>query len=311
MNSSHFPGPLSGIVPPLVTPLSAADSLHFHGVSNLVEHVVTGGAAGVFLLGTCGEGPALPFKLQCELIERACSQVNDRVPVLVGVSCPSLEDSVGLADHAADCGATAIVSTLPYYFPLHEDQQAGHLVRLARRSPLPLIVYNMPVCVHQTISIRTLQRLADEPNVAGFKDSGGDMEQFRQYCDLAIARRPEWCRLVGPEHLLAEAIAAGGTGGVNGGANVCPTLFHNIYRAAVEQDTAALNRLQKQADVLGRLYGDPCTVSSVILGLKMALSMMGICEHQTTELFPAPTNEEWQVTESVLTQLATWGLASV
>ncbi|QDV70803.1 4-hydroxy-tetrahydrodipicolinate synthase [Rosistilla carotiformis] len=311
MNSSRFPGPLSGIVPPLVTPLTAPDSLHYQGVSNLVEHVIAGGVAGVFLLGTCGEGPALPFKLQCEWIERACSQVHDRVPVLVGVSSPSLEDSIGLAEHAADCGAAAIVSTLPYYFPVPEDQQSGHLVRLARRSPLPLVVYNMPACVHQSISIRTLQRLADEPNIAGFKDSAGDMDAFRQYCDLAIERRPEWCRLIGPEHLLAQAIAAGGTGGVAGGANVCPSLLHSLYLAAVEEDVVALNRLQKQADVLGRLYGQPETIGSVILGLKMALGLLGICEHHTTELFAPPTNEQWKATESVLAQLATWGLASV
>src|SRR5690606_21897021 len=121
----------------------------------------------------CGEGPALAFKLQSELVERVCSQVNDRVPVLVGVSSPSIDDSLGMAEHAADCGAAAIVSTLPFYFPLSEEQQLGHLVRLARRSPLPLVVYNMPSCVHAAISIRMLQRLADEPNIAGFKDSGG------------------------------------------------------------------------------------------------------------------------------------------
>ncbi|WP_417734694.1 dihydrodipicolinate synthase family protein [Rosistilla oblonga] len=311
MKTSRFPAPLSGIVPPLVTPLTAPDSLHHQGLDNLLEHLISGSVSGVFLLGTCGEGPALPFKLQCELIERACSQVDDRVPVLVGVSSPSLEDSVGLAEHAADCGASAIVSTLPYYFASAEEHQAGHLVRLARRSPIPLVVYNMPCCVHQTISIRTLQRLADEPNIAGFKDSGGDMQLFRQYCDLAIARRPEWCRLVGPEHLLAEAIAAGGTGGVNGGANVCPSLFQSIYQAAMDEDAVALHRLQKQADVLGRLYGQPETIGSVILGLKMALGLLGICEHHTTELFAPPTNEQWKATESVLAQLATWGLASV
>ncbi|MEZ6092037.1 MAG: dihydrodipicolinate synthase family protein [Pirellulaceae bacterium] len=170
MNPTSLPVPTAGIVPPMITPLAARDRLDHEGVDALVEHILTSDVAGLFLLGTCGEGPALPFKLQTELVERVCSQVNDRVPVLVGISNPSIDDALGLADHAADCGVAGVVSTMPYYFPLPDEQRLAHLVQLAERSPLPLIVYNMPSCVHGTITVEMLRRLSDEPNVAGFKD---------------------------------------------------------------------------------------------------------------------------------------------
>ena len=295
----------------MVTPISDHESLDHPGIDQLVDHLIEGGVAGIFLLGTCGEGPALSFRMQCELVDRVCEQVDRRLPVLVGVSSPSIHDSVGLAEHAADCGASAVVSTLPYYFPIGPRQQSDHLKRLAERSPLPLIVYNMPSCVHADITPEMLRDLTGEPNIAGFKDSSGDMTRFAEFCQISIDERPNWCRLVGPEHLLTEAIALGGTGGVNGGSNVCPSLFTALYEAATGSDEAALNRLQKQAHVLARLYGDPCTVSSVICGLKMALRLMDICSHTTTELFPPASDEQWKAAEAVMTQLSTWGLATV
>lgn len=308
MKSTDTPAPLSGIVPPMITPLASPNTLDHSGCERLVQHLIDGGVSGLFLLGTCGEGPGLPFKLQCELVERVCNQVNGRTRVLVGVSNTSLDDALGMCEHAADCGASAVVSTLPYYFPVPPDQRNGYLIRLARRSPLPLVVYNMPSCVQASITPSMLMELTQEANIAGFKDSGGELREFSQFCEVANQQRPDWCRLMGPEHLLASSVQAGGTGGVNGGANLCPGLFVNIYRAVVNGEQSELIRLTKQAQVLGRLYGPSPSVGSVISGLKMGLGLMGICDYITTELFPLPSSERWKEAESVIAQLATWDL---
>ena len=86
MNEANLPGPLRGIIPPMVTPLSDRDTLDLAGLERLVEHIVAGGVHGLFILGTTGEGPSLSYRMRCELIERVCDQVGDRVPVLVGVA---------------------------------------------------------------------------------------------------------------------------------------------------------------------------------------------------------------------------------
>src|SRR5580704_5011704 len=86
------PGPLRGIIPPLVTPLLGRDRLDHNGLERLIEHVLAGGVHGLFLLGTTGEGPSLSHRLRCELIERACEQVAGRVPVLVGVTDTSFAE---------------------------------------------------------------------------------------------------------------------------------------------------------------------------------------------------------------------------
>ncbi|HOG30425.1 MAG TPA: dihydrodipicolinate synthase family protein, partial [Vicinamibacterales bacterium] len=72
--------PLTGIVPPLVTPLRDRDALDEPGLERLIEHVLGGGVSGLFILGTTGEGPSLSYRLRRELVARTCRQVNGRVP---------------------------------------------------------------------------------------------------------------------------------------------------------------------------------------------------------------------------------------
>jgi 4-hydroxy-tetrahydrodipicolinate synthase len=74
----------------MVTPLLDRDTLDEAGLERLVEHILTGGVHGLFILGTTGEAPSLSYRLRCDLIDRVCRQVADRVPVLVGITDTSL-----------------------------------------------------------------------------------------------------------------------------------------------------------------------------------------------------------------------------
>ena len=94
---------LEGIIPPLVTPLAAQDELDIDGVDRVVEHVVQGGVHGLFILGSCGEGPSLSYRLRREMIARVCERVNDRVPVLVGITDSAFTESIALEIGRASC----------------------------------------------------------------------------------------------------------------------------------------------------------------------------------------------------------------
>ena len=102
-----LPKPLRGIVPPMLTPLTDRDTLDVAGLGRLVEHILAGRPAGLFILGTSGEGPSLGYRLRQELIGRVAELVAGRVPLLVGITDTSFADSVGLAEYAADEGAAA------------------------------------------------------------------------------------------------------------------------------------------------------------------------------------------------------------
>jgi dihydrodipicolinate synthase/N-acetylneuraminate lyase len=294
-----LPRPLRGIVVPLVTPLSAPDRLDAPALERLVEHILAGGAHGVFVLGTTGEGPLVEEAIRREVVTRTCRQVAGRVPALVGVTDTVLGAALRLAGHAADAGADAVVCSAPYYLKPSQDELARFVERLAAGSPVPLFLYNMPTHTRVTFGPEVIRRSLELPNVAGLKDSGGDMDYFAAAVEIARAR-PGWSVLVGPEHRTAEAVRLGGHGGVNGGANAAPRLFVEVYDAAVGSDEARLNAAQRRLLSFGRIYQAGLEESAVIKGLKCALAWLGLCEERMTEPFVPLAEAERRQVRAVL-----------
>ena len=285
MSPTSLPHPLCGIVPPMVTPLKDRDTLDLRGLERLVEHILSGGVQGLFILGTTGEGPSVSYRLRCELIERVCDQVGSRVPVLVGVTDTAFVESVNLAGIAADEGAAAVVLAPPCYFPAGQSELLEYLEHIVAELPLPVFLYNMPSHTKIKFESGTLRQALALPNVLGLKDSSGDLDYFRQAAEV-IRDCPGAALLMGPERLLADAIALGGHGGVCGGANLLPRLFVDWYQAAVERDAARVAELAERVQQLGdELYTIGKHSSTFLKGLKCALSCLGICEDAMAEPF--------------------------
>ncbi|EMI55891.1 dihydrodipicolinate synthase family protein [Rhodopirellula sallentina] len=267
---------LRGIVPPLITPLSDHDQLDHDGLQRLLTHVIEGGVSGVFLLGTTGEAPSLSYRLRRELIERSVRIIDGRIPILVGITDTAFVETVELARHAKECGAQALVLTTPYYFPAGQTELLGYVRKVVESVDLPVVLYNMPQLTKVWFEIDTLQRLAELDRVIGVKDSSGDLDYFKRLCELKSVR-PDWSVLIGPEALLAEAHALGGDGGVNGGANVAPTLFVDCYRALQSGDEQEHARCQAKIHAFQSIYEIGKYASRHIKATKSAASLMGIC----------------------------------
>lgn len=274
-----------GIVPPLATPLVDRDTLDEAGLERLVEHVLAGGVHGLFVLGTTGEGPALPMPVRRAVITAVVKQAGSRVPVLVGISDTVLADSLALARFAADTGATAVVAAPPYYFPTGQEPLEHWCRTLVAGLPLPLLLYNMPEMVKTILEPGTVRRLADLEGIVGLKDSGGDLDVFAAYARVVREARPDWSLLMGPEQMLPQAWALGGHGGVCGGANVAPRLFVDLQAALDHGDEAAARSLQRKVLALGRLYDVGTEPGRVIVGVKGALAALGICGDATAAWF--------------------------
>jgi dihydrodipicolinate synthase/N-acetylneuraminate lyase len=277
--------PLTGIVPPMITPLRDRDSLDVDGLERLIEHILGGRVSGLFILGTTGEGPSLGYRLRRELIERTCRQVRGRVPVLVGITDTAMVESLALAGHAAESGATALVAAPPYYLPGGQPELREYLGHLVRELPLPLFLYNMPALTKVSFDLETVRFAMDEPRIIGLKDSSGDMAYFQHVVEL-LAHRPDWNLLIGPEERLLDAVLAGGHGGVSGGANVFPALYVALFEACRAGDPARAFRLHAQVlRVSSSLYRVGRHPSAVIKGIKCALSCLSVCDDFMAEPF--------------------------
>jgi 4-hydroxy-tetrahydrodipicolinate synthase len=274
-----------GIVPPLVTPLSDRDRLDQAGLRRLIEHLLGGGVHGLFVLGTTGEAPSLSYRLRRDLIERVCDQVRGRAPVLVGITDTAFEESLALARHAAESGATAVVLATPYYFPAGQTELERYVRSLAAELPLPLILYNMPSLTKVWFESETLRRLGDVEQIIGIKDSSGDLEYFSRVAEVVRQVRPDWSLLIGPEHLLGEALALGGHGGVHGGANLYPRLFVDYWEALQRDDRERAERLRHAVQTLQSIYEIGKYASRFIKATKSGLSIKGICDDALAQPF--------------------------
>jgi dihydrodipicolinate synthase/N-acetylneuraminate lyase len=277
--------PLTGIVPPMVTPMRGRDDLDVPGLERLVERILAGGVSGLFVLGTTGEGPSLGYRLRRELVERVCRQVRQRVPVLIGITDTAFVEALDLARFAADAGASALVAAPPYYLPGGQPELVEYLEHLVPELPLPLFLYNMPALTKVSFEMETIRRAIGEPRIVGLKDSSGDLAYFRGALELS-KDRADWSVFVGPEQLLMEATLAGGHGGVPGGANLFPALYVTLYRACRAGDEPRARELHAAVmRVSDSLYHIGRHPSAFIKGIKCGLACLGVCDDFMAEPF--------------------------
>lgn len=295
--------PLKGIVPPMITPLKDIDTLDVEGMEKLVEHILAGGVAGLFVLGTTGEFSSISYKLRYEVIERVCNQVDGRVPVLVGITDTSLIESVNMAEFAAKCGADAVVAAPPFYYASGQPELIEYYQNLSKRLPLPLYLYNMPVHTKVMIEPKTVLALSEDKNIIGLKDSSANMAYFRSVQHL-MRNKPEFELWMGPEEITGDAVLLGGNGGVNGGANMFPKLYVDLYKAAEAKDIEKVKELQsKVMQISSNIYTVGRYGSSYLKGLKCALSVMNICDDYIADPFHKFKKEERDIIESNLKAL--------
>ncbi len=271
-----FQSPLSGIIPPLVTPLKGNDTLDIESLERLIEHLIAGGVHGLFILGTTGEEQSLSYPLRQQMIRETCRINNNRLPVLVCITDTSIVESIKLAQLATDCGASGVVSAPPYYFATGQPELAEFYETLVPQLPLPVFLYNMPSHTKVNFAPATIHRIAANKQVVGFKDSSANTVYFQSVM-YAMRERPDFAMLVGPEEVTGECVLLGAHGGINGGANMFPELYVSMYNAAKAGNLAEVKRLQQLImQISVSVYTVGQHGSSYLKGLKCALSLLGV-----------------------------------
>ena len=247
---TRFKKPLSGIIPPLVTPLKNNETLDVESLERLIEHLIEGGVHGLFVLGTTGEEQSLSYDVRKQMIKESCRINRGRLPLLACITDTSIEESIRLARKAADYGADGVVSAPPYYFATGQPELAQFYEELVPQLPLPVFLYNMPSHVKVSFAPDTVARIAKNEQVV---------------------------MLVGPEEITGECVLLGAQGGINGGANMFPELYVAMYNAASARD---INRVLELQQLIMQISTTIYTVgrhgSSYLKGLKCALSLLGI-----------------------------------
>lgn len=279
---------LQGVIPPMITPLDAQERVDVAGVHRVVDHLLEGGVSGIFALGTAGEGPAIRQEERSVLLEAVVEAVGGQVPVLAGCMTVSTQRALDCAREAADCGADAAVMTPPFYYGA-EDQEIflEHFVYLAKESPLPVIMYNIPGTTHAFLEAETAAELGEREEIVAVKDSSADMEHLRRLMPLCEASGLRV--LQGSERALLESLELGIHGLVSASANVAPQWFAALWDAFQAGDMEDVHAYDEKAAAYREgVYGQGYWLSC----LKMAMNVLGLCQPVTTRPIPPVDAEQ-------------------
>jgi dihydrodipicolinate synthase/N-acetylneuraminate lyase len=288
-------GALRGIVPPMISPLSADGAVDESALTATVNHILGGGCSGLFVLGGCGEGAWLTRERRSAVIRAAKRAAAGRAPILAGVMLPATGPAVEAARQAVDDGADALVAGSPYYFNVDAASQQRHVEAILVAVPLPVLLYNIPQATHNPLRPETVAELGRDPRILGIKDSAGDFEAFQGFLALK-KRRADFRVLQGNEHFASASLLLGGDGLVPGMANFAPALFVSLHRAAVGSDVAACASLQEQITDLCTLH----THGHWLPALKAACAMLGLGNGIPSPPLVPATPEQRQAIAAIL-----------
>jgi len=265
---------LSGVIPPLATPLHSDESVDEPGLRRLVQHVLRGGVHGVFVMGSTGEFAALADSERRRVVEIVVDEVKGAVPVLVGVGDSSTGRALARVQEAQEAGADAVVAIIPYYHtPNNMAEAKEHFTAIAEAASVPVIIYNIPQRIGVSLTVELISEVRELPQVAGIKDSS---ENFSLFLDIARMESAAFRVFQGSEIHTAASLLMGAHGCVPGMGNLAPKLWVALYDAARDGNIARVRDLHRDVCELNRIYW--LEGSSPIGSLKAALDMIGVCQ---------------------------------
>jgi 4-hydroxy-tetrahydrodipicolinate synthase len=260
---------LEGIIAPMATALTRDEKIDEKSTRKLVDFLIDGGIDGLFPLGTSGEFALFDREERKIVVETVVDQTNGRVPVLAGVSDPSLQNVLAFAKDAEDAGADGVVATPPYYYSTGEDGIFTHFETIARVSGLPLLVYNIPEWTHLFVPPSVVQRLAEKQLIVGMKYTEYNLLNLLRFLKVAGKRIAIF---TGSDAMTFTNLEFGGSGGVIGVANVapkrCSAVFDAFRRGNLEAARVAQSNLLPIIEAI--------SVGRFPAGLKESMRMIGM-----------------------------------
>jgi len=262
---------LQGIFPALTTSFDYEGNLYkikvFHNIEKLNQVALT----GYVVCGSTGETPLLSVKERLQLMQWIREASAEGKILIAGVGAESVHETVQMANQAAEIGFHAALVLTPFYYrdQMHRpDTQALFFRAVADRSRLPVLLYNIPQVTGYHLPTDTIAALSHHPNIAGMKDSSGDLEKLAA---AVRAAKPGFQVLSGSGAGFCEALQAGATGAILAIANPVPYACVTVWEAfrAREHDAARdwQSRILPAARVIAARHG--------IAGLKYAMDLNG------------------------------------
>lgn len=264
--------PFRGVFTALLTPFSDG-KIDEKAFASFVKWQMDEGIHGLVPCGTTGETPTLSTEEQARLIEIAVATAKNRVPVIAGCGSNDTAKAVRLTQQAEKLGVDAALQVVPYYNKPTQEGIYQHFKAIHDGSHLPIILYNVPGRTVASISVETMERLAQLPRIVGVKDATGDLTRVHK---TRATCGDDFVQLTGEDALVLPYLSFGGQGIISVTSNVAPGLCASLYNAFVADNLGAA---QAANDKLMPLH-DALFIETSPGPAKFAASLLGLCRNE-------------------------------
>ena len=263
---------MKGLGTALVTPFLENGDIDYKALSTLIEHQIAGGTDYLVILGTTSEVPTLTHTEQDEIIAHVVKQVAGRLPLVLGIGGNSTAAVVARITELKDTLAAhfaAILSVTPYY---NRPQQEGlylHFSEVAKTSPVPVILYNVPKRTGVNLLPETTRRIYDAhpEKIMGIKEACGSVEQF---CETVQLSQGDFAVISGDDDLAYEMVKAGGAGLISVASNAWLTEMKQIVS---EKDAMMQSKMGHRIHLLF-VEGNPSGIKTVLTEMGMIKNVL-------------------------------------
>lgn len=227
----------------LVTPMDADGRVDNDAFMRFVEWQITEGTNGIVPVGTTGESPTLSHAEHKHVVELAIKAAKGRVPVVAGAGSNSTAEAIGLARHAEQVGADAVLVVTPYYNKPTQEGLYRHYKAIADSIALPVFIYNIPGRSVVDMSVETMARLAEIRNIVGVKDATANLTRPLHTLRACGAG---FVQFSGEDHTAVAFLASGGHGCISVTSNVAPRFCAQIHAAWAKGDVKTAMEIQQR-----------------------------------------------------------------
>tara|TARA_B100000530_G_scaffold334099_1_gene283330 strand:+ start:1673 stop:2569 length:897 start_codon:yes stop_codon:yes gene_type:complete len=262
----------------LITPFNEDFSIDFDSLGNLINHLIKNSIDYFVVMGTTGESATLSLAEQDEVLDYVKKTVNKRVPLVLGVGGNNTQQVLNRINSIDFSHIEAILSVCPYYNKPSQQGVFHHYAAIAEKSPVDIILYNVPSRTSLNIDTETVSSLAQKyPNIIGIKEASGDISQ----CMELISKSPDDFMIIsGDDKMTFPIMSLGGVGVISVQAMAFPSLFSDMVNSSLNKDIDAAKQhhynLLKSVDLF-YVDGNPP-------GIKEALCFLNICNSNQVRL---------------------------
>lgn len=262
---------LKGIIPPLVTPFDDSGAVRYQDFERNFDRYLESGIEGFLVLGSNGESVYLEQAEKVKLIEAARKRVPASMMLLAGTGEESTRATIELTKKAADLGVDGALVKNPCYYKgmMSFDVYFAHFTAVADASPVPVVLYNVPVFTGVSMESRLIIELSKHPNIHGLKESSGSVQLISEVTWGTDKSR--FSTVAGAAQVLFPNMAAGARGGIVALACAAQKGLLALYHAFCKGDYKTAATIQRIISPAGNAvtgkYGIP--------GLKAAMALEG------------------------------------